>query len=213
MQRRKQNNSKTPQYVIVALAIIAVTMTYQYFKNIQLEQRKKHSLSSTHKSKDRTPAIPPTKTHKNKHITRKIASLKQQSSVIKKFQDRKIVGTFIPQKDFPISNKINKNWKKLALKKLNRYKPSNTKIEITPVKSAIFVKHNIGRYVEHVKIVLTKKSGLVSAYDAYVDSQSGSVIRTWNRTKIEFKPRTSVPSLGNEFYAHPLQKDSSRASL
>lgn len=203
----RQNKNNTPQYVLVAFALVAVTVTYNYFKNIQLEKRSKMQAATKAeevlKEVRKEPQSP----------SRKVASIPTQTSVIKKYKDRKIVGTFKADKDFPITNKVNKEWKQLAFNKLNRYLKDDTKMTIEPVKSAIFVKHNIGRYVEHVKIIFKKENGLVSAYDAYIDSQSGNVIRTWNRTKIEYRDNYKFSSKGKGVFSLPLEKQEAKASL
>lgn len=203
----KQNKNNNPQYVLIAVALVAVTISYTYFKNVQLnhQQLVKQNTQFEKKQNHSKDA------KQNKDISpepkRSIASIPNGSSVIKKYQNRKIVGSFNVKKDFPISNKIDINWKKKAVKKLTSFLSDDTKLKVELVKPAIFVKHNIGRYVEHVKIILRKDSGLVSAYEAYVDSQSGNVIRTWNRTKIERNPATKVSAEGKGVYSLPLNKD------
>lgn len=185
---------------LAVISILAVTFTYQYFKKIQIREfreiaKNEKNIKSNSKDIKRM----------DKVQKRKIASI-PKSSVITKFQNRQIVGSLNQQKDFPINNKVNKEWKKLAYNRLNKMTDKKIKIEIRPVAPILFVKHNMGRYVEHVKVILKKENGLRSAYDAYVDSQSGAIVRTWNRTKFEVKPKLRIQSQGNEFVGLPLNK-------
>ena len=202
----KDQKNNTPQYFLVAAALVAVTVSYNYFKNVQLEYHSKQRVTKERSEKQEI--------KKEQTVGRKIASIPTGAApLLTKYQNRTIVGNFSRHKQLPLSNKINENWMQLALGKLDRYTQQDTKLKIEHVKPAIFVKHNIGRYVEHVKIILKKDNGLVSAYDAYIDSQSGNIIRTWNRTEIEFKPDFKLNAQGKGYIGLPIQKDDPKASL
>lgn len=197
---KKNSDNKKIQIFLSVIALLAVTFTYQYFKKIQHSELKDLAKSSKEKTSTQDKS-----TIKNQ--ARTIASV-QKSSLLAKIKDRKVVGFVSNDKDFPITNKINKEWKKLAYKKLNSLINSDIKLEITPVKSLVYVQYNMGTYVEHVKIVLRKSSGLKSAYDAYIDSQTGLILRTWNRTKFEIRPKAFLNAEGKEFVAVPLKTQS-----
>ena len=196
---KKNSENKKIQLFLGVIGLLAVTFTYQYFKDVQHKEFKELAKANKEKKeKDveqkETKIIP----------TRGIASI-PKASIITKFKDRTIVGSVTKKSDFPISNKVNKEWKKLAYKKLTAMIHPDVKLEIREVKPVLFVQHDIGTYVEHVKIILRKKTGLKSAYDAYVNSQSGAIIRTWNRTKFEIKPKPFLKAKGNEFVGTPLK--------
>lgn len=201
---KKYNDNKKIQIFLSVVALLAVSFSYQYFDKVQTKEMKKVKSTAKIEKKIIKNQIHPTK-EKAKKPSRKIASV-PSSSVINKIQDRKIVGLSRIDKDFPITNSINKDWKTLAIKKLSHSIEDGTKIEIQLVKPALYVKHNIGRYVEHVKISFKKPSGLKSGYDAYIDSQTGHVVQTWNQTQFEIVPKYTLKSHGNEFIGVPLKK-------
>lgn len=200
----KKNNNKKLQAFLMITALVAISFSYQYFKNIQIEEL--HKMAQEDKKAQQ--AGPQRTVAKATQASRKIASTPSQS-IITKIQNRKIVGQIHTDQDFPISNSISKDWKELAVKKLQNMIHDKTQLEIREVKPVIFVKHNIGKYAEHVKVILKKESGLTSSYDAYIDTQSGNIIRTWNRTKFEIKPKVSLQAQGNEFFTEPLKKKTS----
>ena len=118
--------------------------------------------------------------------------------------ERKVVGS--SSKKYTLVNKINKDWKKLATKKLVftwGHKIGRI-IEIDSIKPAIYVKHGIGKNVEHVRISLTDENGKYSGYEAYIDSESGSIIQTWNRTRYEINKRVSTNAKGKGFVGNTL---------
>lgn len=196
---KKNSENKKIQIFLGVVGILAITFTYQYFKNVQQQEfREIAKADKEQKEKDIEQGetkVPP---------TRGIASV-PKASIITKFKDRTIVGSVTKNSDFPISNKVNKEWEKLAYKRLTAMIEPGVKLEIKKVKPVLFVQHDIGTYVEHVKIVLKKKNGLKSAYDAYINSQTGGVIRTWNRTKFEIRPKAFLKAQGNEFIGTPLK--------
>jgi hypothetical protein len=98
-------------------------------------------------------------------------------------------------------NKINHAWNKKLYHQMTRFFPSKVKLEIVHEKSQIFVRKLIGRFVEQVVLKYSYPSGRVSSYRALIDSQTGAIIRTWDRpivhnfdpdSKVRFKPSGMV---------------------
>jgi hypothetical protein len=213
----KQNKNNKIHIALFIVSILSVTMIYQYFKNVQIQEMK-NTKQETPKTDDKQTNIVVkansdlTKDKKIDGPKRDIAATKNPNLILK-YKDRALVGNVHIQTDFPIANKINKNWQELATNKLSQFKEVDTTLKITPIKAAIYVKHQIGRYVEHVKISLTKKDGVTSSYEAYVDSQSGAIIETWNQTRFEFRSIASLESKGNEFIAEKIETTPSEPSL
>lgn len=213
-----KNENKKIQIVLSITAILSVTFSYQYFKNIQINELQ--TMAKTQKNKPKTPkqidqVVVSKQDDEAKRPSRGIASV-PTPSVLRKYQNRKVVGQLRKDKDVIIGNEISKDWKEKAYKRLNDMITDETKLEIRTVKPVVFIQHGMGKYAEHVKVVLQRKNGLRSAYDAYIDSQSGAIIRTWNRTKFEIKPTVYVQSHGNEFTGVPLniqQDEDSNSSL
>lgn len=195
----KKNKNRIKKFLGIT-TVLAVTFSYQYLKKIQHNEfREMAKINNAKVIKSKNQKSLKTAPSRN------IASV-ATSSIITKFKNRQVVGLLGKEKkNFIINNKINKDWKKLALNRLNKMVGQNIKLEIQNVKPVLFIKHNMGKYAEHVKIILKKESGLKSAYDAYVDSQTGAIIRTWNRTKFEIKPKFLLKSHGNEFVSIPIK--------
>lgn len=145
-----------------------------------------------------------------KPVGRKIASVPTSDRIIQPKKalvniQRKVVGSN-PLAEYTVVNVVNKDWKKMAMKKLSftwGNKATNS-IQIEEVKPLIYVKHGIGKNVEHVKVSLTDKAGLKSVYEAYVDSSNGSIIQTWNKTRYEFNKKFYFNAEGKEFHSTPL---------
>jgi hypothetical protein len=193
-------NNKSPIIIsIFAIAILSVFVLIDYKSETgSLTISKQNKIK---KDKDSTPS-------------RSIASIKNPKKDIplkkinkkdlKVLLDRKVVGS--NSKKYNIINTVNKDWKKLARKKLAftwGHKIGRI-IEIESIKPAIYVKHGIGKNVEHVKISLTDENGKYSGYEAYIDSESGSIIQTWNRTRYEVNKGISISSKGRGFVGNSL---------
>jgi hypothetical protein len=117
---------------------------------------------------------------------------------------RKVVGA--NSKNYNLVNKISKDWKGLATKRLKftwGHKAGRI-IQIDTIKSIIYVKHGLGKNAEHVRITLTDENGKHSGYEAYINSESGSIIQTWNRTRYEINKQLSASSKGQEFVGNSL---------
>lgn len=198
-------NNKSPIIISVfAIAILSVFILVDY----------KSETGTLTKSNLKQKSNSHLKSKKVKRPSRSIASLKETKRDIplKKINkndsniiiDRKVVGS--SSKKYTLVNKINKDWKKLATKKLAftwGHKIGRI-IEIDSIKPAIYVKHGIGKNVEHVRISLTDENGKHSGYEAYIDSESGSIIQTWNRTRYEINKRVSTNAKGKGFVGNTL---------
>jgi hypothetical protein len=206
-------NNKSPIIISVfAIAILSVFILVDY----------KSETGTLTKSKLKLKLKPNghAKSKEVKSPTRSIASIKdtKRNIPLKKInkddsniiQDRKVVGS--SSRKYTLVNKINKDWKKLATKKLVftwGHKIGRI-IEIDSIKPAIYVKHGIGKNVEHVRIGLTDENGKHSGYEAYIDSESGSIIQTWNRTRYEINKRVSANAKGKGFVGNALNYKESK---
>jgi hypothetical protein len=71
---------------------------------------------------------------------------------------------------------------------LLRFQEPTTKVKIVHQEGVIFSQYNKLRFAEKVLVSYLNPSGLVSSFNAYVDSQSGEIIGLpWNKTVIENK--------------------------
>jgi hypothetical protein len=127
---------------------------------------------------------------KTKDSKRKPASLGKKSLEKKnsfKRQNRLLIGEkqefFSNQENsLEILNQYNKAWKSNLGHKLMRFQEADTKVFIRPLESLLQVKKGKGLLVEKVIIQFKLPSGKRSSFNALVDSESGKVLQTWNRT-------------------------------
>jgi Zn-dependent metalloprotease len=123
---------------------------------------------------------------------RSIASVKKSNILIplKKEPIRKIIG----RSDLPFkaANKVDKKWKAKALSNLSKVWIGDKGIEIEHKDSAVFIKNGIAKNVEHVLVSLVHNNGNPSSFEAYIDSQTGKIIKTWNKTRYESRKPLSV---------------------
>ncbi len=81
-----------------------------------------------------------------------------------------------------MENFINPNWKDEMGKYLIRFHPETTKLIVKEELSLIKIREGKGRYFEQVTITFLKANGDRSSYRALVDSETGGLVETWDRT-------------------------------
>jgi hypothetical protein len=87
--------------------------------------------------------------------------------------------------NFIITNKINPNWKKNLARKSLRFQKNSTKLYIKNEHSFLLIKKNKARYVEQVSMTYLFNDKRVNSATALVDSDTGEILKIWNRTKHE----------------------------
>jgi hypothetical protein len=99
-------------------------------------------------------------------------------------------------------NRQNENWKKLAIDRLMYHQAVNTKIYIHAVESRVKVfqkkkapKKSFGRYEEIAVVTIINAQGVRGDYKALIDSETGEIYKTWDRT-FEQKGIRPVKSVG-----------------
>lgn len=81
-------------------------------------------------------------------------------------------------------NKFNPDWKSLLGKRLLRFQREGTKVFVKKENSLIkLTPSGKGQYIEHVLVTYLLYDGKQSSFNAYVNSQDGQLIETWNRNK------------------------------
>lgn len=141
------------------------------------------------KSASRIEAHPTTETELAKgNITRKIASVdKPQENLFYLREDRILTGENLEKyKDesveLPMLNKINTDWKEALGSELLQFQKDDTKIIVKDEQHIIKIKDNQGLYLEKVIITYFLKNGDQNSFHALVDSETGSIVDTWDRT-------------------------------
>lgn len=79
-------------------------------------------------------------------------------------------------------NKVNPDWKNILGNDLLRFQEEDTKVMIREELPVIKIQNGKGQYLEQVLITYVFKNGNYSSYHALVDSDSGFVTETWDRT-------------------------------
>ncbi len=97
-------------------------------------------------------------------------------------------------------NEINPEWKDIMGSKLMKFQPEDTKVLVKEELPVIQIIEGKGRFLEQVIITYVSTKGGRSSFKALVDSQTGTIIQTWDKTISEKRIRTSGLSLpvGNE---------------
>ncbi|MGZ3789501.1 MAG: hypothetical protein ACXVLQ_13315 [Bacteriovorax sp.] len=83
--------------------------------------------------------------------------------------------------DLIMINKVNPNWKEILGNDLLRFQAEDTKVIIKEEYPVIKIQNGKGQYLEQVVVTYLTKEGF-SSYHALVDSDSGFVTMTWDRT-------------------------------
>lgn len=79
-------------------------------------------------------------------------------------------------------NKINPKWKNILGQELLRFQNNDTKVLIKEEFSIIQIQEEKGRYAEQVIITYVLKNGSVNSARALIDSETGSIVETWDKT-------------------------------
>lgn len=98
-------------------------------------------------------------------------------------------------------NRINPDWKNILGNDLLRFQEEDTKVMIKEEYPVIKVHNGKGQYLEQVVITYAFKNGNFSSYHALIDSDTGFVTETWDKTVHE-KVRTqraeiTLPEVNN----------------
>ena len=173
----KKNN----KIALTLLSICAVTSFFLINPNEEITK----NIVESKKAKQGTPKL------EEKKISRAIASIPKAVSTpsTPKEIQREYRGNFSNLNDITLVNKVDKNWKekyqKNFLRMTSKEKVKGFKIELK--KSMVQVKNNIGRNLEHVVVSYIKPNGQPFSFEALIDSETGRIVQTWNKTRYEFK--------------------------
>ncbi len=79
-------------------------------------------------------------------------------------------------------NSYNSKWQEKLGNLLLKFQEPDTKVLVKKNKSVIEIKNGKGRLMEHVTISYLLKGDDTTSFNAWVDSETGQMIRTWNKT-------------------------------
>ena len=84
--------------------------------------------------------------------------------------------------ELKMTNEINPEWKELMGNELMRFQPKDTKLMVKEDVPVIKIVNGVGRYLEQVTVTYLLKNGNRNSFKALVDSETGLVAETWDRT-------------------------------
>jgi len=125
---------------------------------------------------------------------RDIASIKPKNI----FNQREVIGSYNRHEPLKFANAISKDWKdKFQSNLVRNLKTEDYKdINIELKNSLIKVNKNVGVFIEHILVTIHRPDGSPFSYEAHIDSQTGSMIQSWNKTKYEFKNKLKLNPTG-----------------
>lgn len=84
--------------------------------------------------------------------------------------------------DLPMVNKVNPQWKEIMGEDLMRFQPEETKLMVKEELPVIKIENGQGRFLEQVIVTYLLKNGEKNSFKALVDSESGAIVETWDRS-------------------------------
>ncbi len=126
-------------------------------------------------------------------LLKKVLARRGPASI--KTRQREFLGKEFPMEELRFKNSIDADWKEKLGEDLLRFQAPSTKANVISEKSFIQTdgKKN-ARFVEQVLITFLMSSGEQKSYNALVDSESGQIIKTWNKGIAENKQSIHIPN-------------------
>ena len=84
--------------------------------------------------------------------------------------------------DLQMLNAVNPDWKDIMGNELMRFQPADTKLMVKEEVPVIKIVDGKGLYLEQVTVTYLQKNGNRSSFKALVNSDTGDVVETWDRT-------------------------------
>ena len=188
----KKHHKKSLSFVVIAAAVttfllITPSKTTNEIAEIEIEKQTKGM------KKD------PVK----KGPSRSIASLPTPSHAEPTKKKREFIGRVKNAKNVRLVNEESDDWKEKYqhnfMRMLGDQKVTDFKIKLK--KSIIKVHNNVGRHLEHVVVSYKKPNGDPFSFEAHIDSATGQVVQTWNKTRYEYREPARLKADGHKFYA------------
>ena len=175
---------------LISLLFLAVAITYKLYEinsNQHIGEWETFEKSSDSKSqvvfrksnKEELKVIDPV----NDTQKRVPSSLPRTLHKVRKIAGREITG----ERDAKTThlkwvNSYNKEWKEILGKALLRFQEPDTKVLVKKNKSVVEIRNGKGRLLEHVTVSFLHEGDDSTSFNAWVDSETGEMVRTWNKT-------------------------------
>ena len=124
---------------------------------------------------------------------------------IKDFKRQIIYLSPSSKKILSFTNKKNDRWMDLAQDNLLKFQEPSTKVKIVALEGVIFLKYGKAQLAEKILVSYINQNGLISSFNAYVDSENGRMIGLpWNKTVVENK---NIPRIQPSGVIKQIKKD------
>ena len=97
---------------------------------------------------------------------------------------------------FAFTNKIAPDWKEQMAERLMRFQDENTKMYLKREKGVIEAYRGSAKYLEQVLVTFSMDDGARYSYRALVESDTGRIVETWDRTKHDLPYRFKRAQMG-----------------
>lgn len=97
---------------------------------------------------------------------------------------------------FSFKNTVVSDWQEQMAERLMRFQDEKTKMYLKHEKSVIEVFQSSAKYMEQVLVTFSMDDGSQYSYRALVESDTGKILETWDRTKNEFPYRLKRQKVG-----------------
>lgn len=138
-----------------------------------------------------------TEVPEKKEVKRSVASTTQHKKIKKKVEIKEVTA--------PINQELQKENQIIEEKLLSYYQDvfSEEKVKVTLYyEKEVKIKEDKSSYKAKIyKVSFDRGKGNKSNFKALVDSKTGMILKTWNRTRYEFKQAVRLSGEGREFYS------------
>lgn len=169
-------------FTISAIIVGVIFFNQSSEKNIKSDR----SASKSHMKKTQIQSPKDTKKTAKKDIAKKLDQSQKINKKIAKTNNKRTPASVKSYVGIKTINKYNKNWKKVAIRNLNKTLTEKYKSEITHVKQRL-LRTGAGakKIVEEVIIQIKHPTGEKSSYSAFINSETGKIEKTFNQSQFE----------------------------
>ena len=181
--------SKPIYFIALAMVITVGLISFGVLR--YSSQDKFNKTSDTSKSKQTSPK------------TKRVPAATKAKLGLKKIGDRIIIGDKVQKtNDIKYINETNPEWQTAYTKKLLRLGKGKkiSQLNVEHQKSMVEVKRKSARNLEHVRVSYLDENGNPFSFEALIDSETGSMVRSWNQTRYEFKKPIVFSTEGTALY-------------
>jgi len=177
---------------IVTLLVLVVAVLYKFhehkanphyneWETFGKTKDKESEVVSWKSTKKELKFVQPTSTKDS--AKRMPSSIKSKVPKVRMLAGREITGDRkADTKHLVWTNSFDPKWKEELGNSLLRFQESDTKVLVKKNKSVVEIRNGKGRLLEHVTVSYLHEGDDTTSFNAWVDSETGELVRTWNKT-------------------------------